>query len=286
MTVAEAARTPHSSDETLSAFMDGRLGGAARREVIHHLATCDECRSVFQTVTDLQKAGEIEAPNVVHGGFRWYVAIAAAAAAAVVIAFFYAPLRDWWDMRTVVKACEKMEFRPSQARLIADSSYRKTKTLRGDKQEDPKSVDVQIAAAEIAEKAPSPARDHSLGIAYLQLKKGNEARTQLESALIAETGAPDVGQGIDRCTNAALLNDLAVVYQTWGPATLAPKAAQRAWSLKHTPQIAWTRALVLESNPKQAIQAWRDYLAIDKDKDPRWREEAQQRLENLEHPLQ
>jgi hypothetical protein len=62
---------------------------------------------------------------------------------------------------------------------------------------------------------------------------------------------------------------------------------KRAWSLKHTPQIAWTRAVVLKSaDSKQAIQAWRDYLAIDKDKDqdPRWREEAQRELQDLEHP--
>ena len=38
--------TGFPSDETLAAFLDGRLDPETRRRVIEHMTTCDECYSV------------------------------------------------------------------------------------------------------------------------------------------------------------------------------------------------------------------------------------------------
>ena len=54
-------------------------------------------------------------------------------------------------------------------------------------------------------------------------------------------------------------------------ATLAARAAERAWSLRHTPETAWNRAVALDTP-----EAWRDYLALDETSD--WAREAQAHL--------
>ena len=45
--------TGFPSDETLAAFIDGRLDAETRANVIAHMTTCSECYSVFLSATEM-----------------------------------------------------------------------------------------------------------------------------------------------------------------------------------------------------------------------------------------
>src|SRR3954452_1947053 len=51
------------SDETLAAFIDGRLDDVTRRRVIEHMTSCDECYAVYLAATEMQKAGGAAPPR-------------------------------------------------------------------------------------------------------------------------------------------------------------------------------------------------------------------------------
>ncbi|HEV7572143.1 MAG TPA: CHAT domain-containing protein [Thermoanaerobaculia bacterium] len=114
----------------------------------------------------------------------------------------------------------------------------------------------------------------------------------LEDAIKIETKVTgDVIEAIRRSQDAALLNDIAVAYETVAERTgdqnatsLALEAAQRAWTMEKTPAVAWTRAVIIESHHirEASMEAWQDYLAVE----PRsqWSTVARQRLNELSQP--
>src|SRR5260370_42382657 len=57
--------TGFPSDETLAAFIDGRLDPETRGQVIAHMATCPECYSVFMSATEMA-----EVTAAPHGSHR------------------------------------------------------------------------------------------------------------------------------------------------------------------------------------------------------------------------
>src|SRR5256885_4231816 len=77
----QTEHSPFPSDETLAAYIDGRLDEETRRRVVEHMAECEEC---FDVVMAGRESGtSIErASGAIAGHNRW---IAFAAAAAVVI---------------------------------------------------------------------------------------------------------------------------------------------------------------------------------------------------------
>src|SRR3954464_4607102 len=86
--------TGFPSDETLAAFIDGRLDPETRGKVIAHMTTCSECYSVFVNATEMTAAAA--APESLHRSSRagwWSVAVAATAAAMAVV-FLVTPVRD------------------------------------------------------------------------------------------------------------------------------------------------------------------------------------------------
>src|SRR5436305_13143880 len=79
------------SDETLAAFIDGRVDAQTRGRVIGHLAGCAECYSVFVGATEMPAAADAEVSNVrPFKRARWAIAVSAIAAAAA-IGFFVTP---------------------------------------------------------------------------------------------------------------------------------------------------------------------------------------------------
>src|SRR3954447_2638310 len=87
--------TGFPSDETLAAFIDGRLDAGTRSQVIAHMATCPECYSVFMSATEM--AAVTTAPNgSQHSSRRPWLAVAVTAvAAAVAVGFLVTPIRDF-----------------------------------------------------------------------------------------------------------------------------------------------------------------------------------------------
>ena len=84
--------------------------------------------------------------------------------------------------------------------------------------------------------------------------------------------------GLDASTDVALISDYSAALSTRAAqmrssdsAALAARAAERAWSLRHTPETAWNRAVALDTPA-----AWRDYLALDETSD--WAREARAHL--------
>src|ERR1044072_7367909 len=80
------------SDETLAAFIDGRLDDVTRRRVVEHMTTCDECYAVYLAATEMQNAsaGPPPRPGRISGVI---LAATLTMSLAIVFAVFYSPLR-------------------------------------------------------------------------------------------------------------------------------------------------------------------------------------------------
>lgn len=293
------ATTNCPSEETLAAFVDGRLDRKTRADVVEHMAGCADCRDIERIAREYHSDAAAATVLPAIPSRRWrLMPIAAALAASVVIVVSVMVLRPRHDMQEVVEASAPIPYRPSMARLSADFPYKERKpVLRRVEDEQPfdaRYAKLQGLVGEIhqdVERNPTPSRRHALGVSYLLTGHAKEAVEQLEAAVKQETAESDTIRAIARSSNAALLNDLAAAYVTLierrGALELRPsavEAVQRAWSLQKTPQIAWTRAVVIESLHirESAIQAWREYLELDPSSE--WSAEAKHRLSNLEQP--
>lgn len=277
------------TDETLAAFIDGRLAPEARRTVMAHIADCADCYALVTAGWDFQamETSGSEAPaEVVKGRFGtgpWIWTAAAAAAAIVIVVAL--PVTQ-----------ERIAFERGRSRLIAAQSAAPTRSIegrlpgfsyqpyqgpkRGAKEE---SLDfVELEAEQVKALHARSARElRTQAAAHLVRREYDAAIAVLEHA--AKLSPED----------AMVQNDLAVAYLTrrqWkgtgaADAQRALQAAERAWQLDQTPETAFNRALVLEHNTRraEAIQAWQEYLSIDA-KSP-WAADARTHLYNLQHPL-
>lgn len=111
---------------------------------------------------------------------------------------------------------------------------------------------------------------HARGVALLLLRKPGGAVEALEQASQAQP------------QNALLVSDLSAAYYARAKSRNFPPdyaaaldAAERSWRLRHTPEDAWNRALVMEvfHTTAAAKQAWSDFLRIEGDSG--WRTEAE-----------
>jgi len=279
-------------DNTLAAYIDGRLDPAARQRVIEHLSTCEDCYANVSAVWDYQADQAKSSTNVVEAAGRFGSRPAwtwAAAVAASVLIFVVAlpTIRGWVEfqrtggMSKVIKAQRSLANRTMEGRL-AGLEYKSYKSpTRGGKdgegQEAPiefESVDMLVAEDEL-KTASSVKEKRALAAAQLFVKHRNEAIMTLESAAAA---AP---------RDLAILNDRVVAYLARGSETDNKRAlelVQRAWQIEQTPEIAFNRALALERNGRdaEAIRAWQEYLALDPSS--QWAAEAQAKLNNLQNP--
>ncbi len=300
------------SEETLAAFVDGRLDPEARRKVVEHMASCGECLSNFQTTSEFL-ASEGSAGNITSGGTvtrfspRVYITAATVlAAAAVVIVLFGPMIRERLfpaktGIEALVDASEGVRYRRTLARVSGGFPYRPERpTLRdskgSDELDDSGKWRLLAAAARIEEDAsrnPSVADLHALGVAYITTGETSKAIATFEKALRQETGEASIMRAITLSKRPALLNDLVAAYYTdllrndaLGVQARAVEAAKAAWELEKTPEIAWNRALIMESLHirETAQEAWRDYLKLDPVSD--WSKEAKKRLERVSQPTE
>ena len=291
------------SDETLAAFIDGRLDSAAKMAVVEHLADCAACRDVVLMADELAAANVIPHPdNVVRGRFRSRVMPALLAAAAAVCLVFLVPglregLFDRTGMVALARDAENIEHRPTEARLNADfDDYKPHRPiLRGQDENDDShledgSTDVLKQQQELEEKKAqsglSPRDLHLLGVSYLLVSKDHDqAVDTLEEAVERATGTREIRRAIAASEDVGLLTDLVNAYRARGDdgdVRAAAEAAQRGWSLEQSPVTAWNRALTMETlNPRFALEAWNTYLRLDRDRDLDWAKEATERQENL-----
>lgn len=288
----------HPTEETLAVFAEGRLDFEERNRVIAHVADCGECRDVISVVQELEQsetAGQPGGGTVVAGRFR-PSAIMATIAAALVVVFLGVPeLRERIfnrgpNMNALAEEVKARSTRAAEGRLSLELPYQRHPTNRGGTPQDDSLTGVDLLYRETEAAAgsrPSVEQRHVMGVALLYLEKRQEARVQLEAAVKQDSGETDLHRAIAASSNAALLNDLAVVYQNLDAfgakdaLPLAQEAIARAWSLKKTPAIAFTRATIVESlgDRDRAIAAWEDARALERD--PHWTAEARESIEEL-----
>jgi hypothetical protein len=274
------------SDETLAAFIDGRVDAETRGRVVEHLASCAECYSVFIGSTEIPAAVAADVSNVRPFRRARYAIAAAAIAAAAAIGFFITPAgqRLYHPDGLAALAAAAPSARTFEGR-ISGFPYRReapiTRGVEADPSQNPANYKLLDVAAKVqanALKSPSVENLHALGVSQLLLGKSSEAMQTLGDAL-------EKSGGLDASTDVALISDYAAALcsraadaRSTESAELAARAAERAWSLRRTPETAWNRAVALETlrGGAPADQAWRDYLKLDSSSD--WAREARARL--------
>jgi len=277
------------SDETLAAFIDGRLDDITRRRVIEHMTTCDECYAVYIAATEMGKAAAPPRRRTMPRHF-WAATIAMSAAVVLVVVHF-AELRRYLGLQPsgidkLVSATHSLPYRTVEGRLSGFQQWEplqeNNRAVPGEVQLKPKNWRLLSAASEINEAVdsdPSPENLHALGVSHLLIGNFDDAISTLKSAAKKRPG------------DAAIVNDLATAYLARGrfreEATdyvEAAEQAKKAWALKKTPEIAWTRALAFERMhlKADASAAWNDYLALDTKS--AWRIEAKQHIKDLNAP--
>ena len=268
------------SDEILAAFIDGRTDADTRGRVLEHLTTCGECYSVFIGATEMPAAAAADLSNVRPFRRVRYAIASAAIAAAAAIGFFVTPAGQQLlhPDGLAALASATMTSRPYQGR-IAGFPYREpAQPVRGTAEADPthnpanyKLLEVAAKVQERAIKSPSVENLHALGVSQLLLGDSSSAVQNLGDAL-SKSG------GLDASTDVALISDYSAALSTRAQqmrssdsAALAARVAERAWSLRHTPETAWNRAVALDTP-----EAWSDYLKLDQTSD--WAREARAHL--------
>lgn len=284
----------HPADETLAAFIDGRLSGDAHESVVEHVATCDECHAVWQSGAEFRESEIPEPENVVRGPFPGWVPMAAMAAA-VAGMFAAGPIKAVFahpaEIRQMIKVSQEFERRSFEPRLSIPFPFKppKDRYRGGQDQDDPlQSLRMKDLALKMLERGGGDAQD--VATAHFFLANWDDAVSVLETELTKETGAPTVNEAINASRNTKLLNDLVAAY--WLRADHGGKqsdldsallASNRAWQLEKTPPIAFNRALVIQRrNPlgPEAIAAWKTYLSLDSTSG--WADDARRELDTLQ----
>jgi tetratricopeptide (TPR) repeat protein len=268
------------TDETVAAFLDGRLHPEARAEVVEHIANCPDCYALVSAGWDYQaveqKTQSDPAP-VVEGHFgSWWMWTAAAVAASAMIVFALPTTRNtmaFWRGRSVLIAAQNAEKeRPVEGRLYGFGYQPATRIVRGG-EEEKDNYAVQAAALDLMGRdARSGHQWQALSAAHLLIGERKEAIDAIEKAALLSPDDPSI------------LNDRIVAYLAQGEAQRALEAANRAWQVAQTPEIAFNRALAFKANQreKEAIAAWQEYLKLDATSP--WAEEAKGKLQQLQEP--
>lgn len=278
------------SDETLAAFIDGRLDEVTRRRVVEHMTTCDECYAVYLAATEMQAASVVPPPRrrAISGTFL--AATLTMSIAAIVLIGLFTPLRRYLtpqhaDVKELVAATRELPYRTLEGRLSGGFVWKPLKEIERDKpaaaKKEPDNWTLIGAAGKVQDVArsdDSPESLHAVGVSHLLLGNWDEAINALKSA------------SEQRPNDAEFANDLATAYLARGAFrdhaqdyADANEVVAKAWALKRTPEIAWTRAMVLEHlHLPDARLAWNDYLNLDPSSP--WSKEARQHLHELNAP--
>jgi hypothetical protein len=286
--------TGFPSDETLAAFIDGRLDPETRAKVVAHMTTCAECYSVFLSATELPSRA------AARGSWRprraWMAVAAATVAAGIACVVLVTPVRD-----RILRRENGMEAlahaAPAQrinAGRISGFPYQPPAPVmrsgsKFDPLQNPANASLLTAAAGVQRAVAArrtAANLHASGVANLLLGNNDVAINTLHEALLAETGQRSVAGAIAESDDVPLLNDLAAALSNRAmdrrhaipDAVEAVRCADRAFRIGRTPEAAWNRAIAVEAlnGRGHAMTAWHDYLAIDATSP--WAAEARKRI--------
>jgi len=252
-------------DESLAAYVDGRLDPAERRAVELHASQCSRCRDlIVETAAFVEQDARARKAPRFRVTWRKAAVVAAALAAAVVLLV---------RITFVSSRQPSPASRPELAGLVAAAAHEPTRLVEGrltggfaykpppvptrgagDRNVSP---ELKIAAAQIeqgAKRRESASSDAALGTSYLAVGNIENAVDYLETAVLEH---PD---------DARYQNDLSVAYiaraTAAGRADDWPKAlaaAERAAARDpHLTEACFNRALALEglTLASDAAEAW------------------------------
>jgi hypothetical protein len=282
-------KTDHLTDETLAAHIDGLLSPEARADAERHLIGCNDCYAIYTLASDAEEGGgdedvvdrevvPISRTPVPSSGRHATWSMATLAVAAALMAMLWTPVHRWYQERTagvpaLVRAADRAEHRVIIARISGGFAYKPVRRLRlgADDAAGDDSAPVIQAAARVRERTAGDDSAHALqalGIAQLLAGDANEAVASLEAAVRRSAERDELPAAVDATRDFDLLSDLSAAYLTRGEDgdTLAALgAAEQAWSLRKTPEIAWNRALASAAarSNSAVVNGWRDYLALD-----------------------
>ncbi len=89
----QTEHSPFPTDETLAAYIDGRLDEETRKRVVEHMAECPECLDVVMGGREIETIGNSKI-LAAHSTSRWVLRTLAAVAAALAAVVFLTPLRQ------------------------------------------------------------------------------------------------------------------------------------------------------------------------------------------------
>jgi CHAT domain/Putative zinc-finger len=299
----QTEHSPFPTDETLAAYIDGRLDEETRKRVVEHMAKCEECFETVIAARELtSQSTDVAGTNAAPFRRRRFLTTFAAAAAALLCAVIVIVARrtSHEPLGTIARLnAAAPRYRPVPGRLNAFEYHPLPPVTRGsDDSTEPKTDIWRVMSLAYdlnaeAQRTPTVENLHALGVAYVLTGEWNSAVAKLESAIERETGEDDAVKAIEKSKNVALLNDLSVANLAKAKHTndstriaTALESAERAWSLAQTPDVAWNRALAWEAMHVngRALNAWRDYLRLDSTS--AWSSEAATHLAKLEKPPQ
>jgi tetratricopeptide (TPR) repeat protein len=266
---------------TLAALVEGTLSPAERKAVLAHLDECDDCMSAIDLANETFR--EDNEPKNVASRSWWF-----AVAAAVVIALLAVPLWRSIQSRFGGGSLDRLvAAAPRSARVVeprlsggfAWAAYRGPNRASDPGVDEERLALAGEAGRSLAEakKNPTPAAQHTAGVAMLLVDQPDAAIERLESA-------------IERAPNDAhALNDLAAAQYAAAEKSqraslypLALAAADRALRIDpKLPEALFNRALILErlGLTNEAREAWQRYLDVDSSS--AWATEARDRLAKL-----
>jgi len=173
----------HPSAELLGAFIEGRLGRSATREIASHVETCKECLMVAGETVRLER--EIEeteedadaAENGDPPSRRWWPLALAAGLAGIVLISLFAALRKQTDpLHRLVRASAKLASRRTEGRLT-QFPYVPQAPSRGENGDDRGAAVLRGTAEEIAARKASPSTPpNSTSRAWLRCSSASTIR--------------------------------------------------------------------------------------------------------------
>jgi len=268
-------RTPCPSDDTLAAYVDGRVDAQTRRVVLEHIETCSECMSAVLSANAQRKASPAAASSR-----PWWLAVAAAALIAIV-AVPLLLLRRHGDPVARLVALAPRSARVVEPRLTGGFAWaeyagaeRATSSAA-----DPEQMKLAGAAGELIERA-NRARDagsqHAAGMALVLVQRPAEGIARLEAA---------ASQSKDAKSWSDLAAARYAAASQLGRASLYPSALAAADAALRVdpslPEALFNRALIIErlGLADEARRAWQRYLEIDPSS--HWADEARMHLADL-----
>ncbi|HEX3534941.1 MAG TPA: zf-HC2 domain-containing protein [Gemmatimonadaceae bacterium] len=285
------------SDETLAAFIDGRLDEETRKRVVAHVADCEDCYGTVmagRAWSESETASKTPEKSTAPTSFQYWLtgAVAAALAIGLLLQPVTARYRERRDQNAVRLAANRLQERSIDPRLSLDLEYRRLPQNRDAANEESGNaalVEAFIRIKQENDEYPGVPSRHSLGVVQLLLGDYDDAAAALADAIRRQTNTSDLHLAISQCRDVKLLNDLSAAFESQanhgGGTThaLARDAAERALRIDpHSAVAAWNRAVAIENSGDipLAVPAWKDYLTIDKSS--AWRTEAIERVNRLQ----